>query len=164
MRLIWSESFHGSPEYVRSLLDAGPLVDALEYWDSLPKRNGLPGREDFDPLDIPWLLPDVFVVDVQSEDRFVYRLAGTRLEQLYRRSLKGLTPEDAFEAGANDVMSAFRLVRDTGEVVHRRGLIERDGEGHRGIRFQVVLMPFSVDGDVVSQLFCAHCSASDREP
>lgn len=56
------------------------------------------------------------------------------------------------------------LVRDTGEVLHRRGLIEREGEGHRGIRFRVVLMPFSVDGDVVRQLFCAHCSASDGEP
>jgi hypothetical protein len=161
MRLISSEDFHGSPGYVRGLLDTGQLVAALAYWDSLPKANGLPRREDFDPMHIPRLLPEVFLVDVLPGDRFRFRLAGTRIEQLYRRSLTGLTPEQVLEAGSERVLHAYRLVRDTGQVFYRRGIIHPAGSQGEPIRYQVVLMPFSPDGTTVSQLFGAHAHGDD---
>ncbi len=156
MQLVSSEDFHGSPTTIRQLLDDERLVEALAYWDSLPKTRGLPRREDFDPLAIPRLLPEVCLVDVLPEDRFVYRLAGTRLEHLYQRSFKGQTPQELFPDNADRLLVAFRLVRDTGQIVYRRGLVKRIGPTPATISYRLVLMPFSRKGMAVGQLFGAH--------
>src|SRR3546814_12310908 len=50
-----------------------------EYWCSRCQGGALPSRRDIDPLDIPDLLPNLFLLDVigDAED-FVFRLAGSR--------------------------------------------------------------------------------------
>src|SRR3546814_19820071 len=50
-----------------------------EYWCSRCQGGALPSRRDIDPLDIPDLLPNLFLLDVigDAED-FVFRLAGVR--------------------------------------------------------------------------------------
>jgi hypothetical protein len=49
------------------------------YWRSIrPPAALLPGRKHFDPLDVPSLLPWLWLLDVQrSPLRFRYRLVGT---------------------------------------------------------------------------------------
>lgn len=60
----------------------GPLPRALyEYWAARCRDGRLPSREDVDPIEIPDLLPSLFLVDVVREGgdlRFRYRLVGTR--------------------------------------------------------------------------------------
>jgi hypothetical protein len=161
MQLISSEDFHGSPVYIGKLLDNERLAEALSYWDSLPKTNGLPHRRDFDPLAIPRLLPEVYLVDALADDRFVYRLAGTRLEQLYQRPFKGRTPQEIFPESADGVMGAYRLVRDTRQVFYRRGVMKRIEPRRETISYSLVVMPFSRDGTTVSQLFGVHSHLSE---
>jgi hypothetical protein len=62
--------------------DCHPKIRAIfEYWKSIhPKDGGLPGRRHMDPVDIPQLLPNVWLIDVQHNPyRFRFRLEGTQV-------------------------------------------------------------------------------------
>ncbi|MFD2203981.1 PAS domain-containing protein [Kiloniella antarctica] len=62
------------------LKEWGEKTRALyEYWLSIhPSDTSLPGRQHLDPVDIPNLLPNVWLVDIfQDPIRFKFRLFGT---------------------------------------------------------------------------------------
>ena len=61
--------------------DCHPKVKALvDYWLSIHPEKGLPGRQHFDPRDIPSMLSNIWLVDVfQDPLRFRFRLFGTRI-------------------------------------------------------------------------------------
>ena len=58
-----------------------PKVRALyDYWRSVHPPTGLPGRQHIDPIVIPRLLPNVWLIDVVHDPlRFRLRLLGTRV-------------------------------------------------------------------------------------
>src|SRR5690242_1355091 len=61
---------------------AGPEIVALyDYWRSKAPGEGLlPGRRHIDPVDIPRLLPNVWLLDVVDDPRrFRVRLVGGAL-------------------------------------------------------------------------------------
>ena len=55
------------------------LANLHRYWRSIhPALNALPGRQHFDPIDVPKLLPWIWLADVHRDPlRFKYRLVGT---------------------------------------------------------------------------------------
>ena len=52
-----------------------------DYWKSVhPEGGGLPGRQHIDPVDIPNLLPNIWLIDVyRNPYRFRFRLLGTQV-------------------------------------------------------------------------------------
>ena len=64
-------------------------VDLFRYWDSL-RDGGLPDYRRFDALDIPHLLGDLAVVDVERPAmRYRFRLYGTRIVEVRGKDLTG---------------------------------------------------------------------------
>src|SRR3546814_10570287 len=61
-----------------------------DYWCGRCPAGALPARRDIDPLDIPDLLPNLFLLDVigDAED-FVFRLAGSLVEDAFSMPLRG---------------------------------------------------------------------------
>ena len=50
------------------------------YWEEIRGEHAMPSRVDFDPVDIPKLLPYVALVDiVQPGPKFRYRVVGTAM-------------------------------------------------------------------------------------
>src|ERR1700694_4005756 len=66
------------------------------YWDRLRAGRAAPERSDLDPGAIKNLLGDVFLVEVMEAERYVIRLAGTRICALLGRELKGRSQGEAF--------------------------------------------------------------------
>ena len=67
---------------IEALPPCDPRVMALcRYWRSIrPVAGRLPGRQHLDPLDLPRLLPWLWLIDVQRAPlRFKFRLVGGRL-------------------------------------------------------------------------------------
>src|SRR5215813_1374292 len=60
------------------------FLEFYEYWRLKGAAKPMPGRADIDPLDIPRLLPNVFLMDVVPGNprRFRFRLVGTRIADL----------------------------------------------------------------------------------
>jgi len=49
----------------------------LDYWQSVRVGNDIPKANDFDPMAIFKLLPDIMILDLPDDQTIRYRLAGT---------------------------------------------------------------------------------------
>lgn len=70
------------PGAVNDWIESPVLQDIYLHWLNLSDGNSLPLRADFDPVDIPNLLPYIYLVDViKGGEDFAYRLVGTHITE-----------------------------------------------------------------------------------
>src|SRR5262245_34881935 len=71
--------------------------ELFDYWRFSAGRRQMPARSDLDPLKIPRLLPDIGLIEVKGAiDDARFRLAGTRLHQVYGQEITGKPACDVF--------------------------------------------------------------------
>lgn len=69
----------------------------VAYWVRIHPEAGLPGRQHFDPLDVPQLLPNIRLLDVVGQPpRFRIRLMGTRLCEFFGGDFTGMWLDEVF--------------------------------------------------------------------
>ncbi|WP_254622303.1 PAS domain-containing protein, partial [Stenotrophomonas sp. GbtcB23] len=61
----------------------------FDYWTDLKGDRGAPLRTEIDPTALRHLLPHLFIATVGLEGYPVFRLAGTRICDLFGRELRG---------------------------------------------------------------------------
>jgi hypothetical protein len=96
-----------------------------QYWLDVHPPEGLPRRQHFDPIDVPELLPNLWLLDVQREPfRLRYRLAGTRVVLAGRREVTGQWLDDARPQvkAIPGYFDRFRAVVETKMPSRRRGV------------------------------------------
>ncbi len=82
--------------------------DLYGYWRSCAHRNPVPSRYDIDPVDIPHLLPGLSLLDAgENLDELRYRLAGTRVREIYGTEITGRA---VFESGLQHKRDYWRSV------------------------------------------------------
>lgn len=68
------------------------LRDLLQHWEAWPKRNGLPGRDQFEPADMPHLLPHLCLLEFDRHANpyrdydALFRYIGTRIGEDFSMS------------------------------------------------------------------------------
>ncbi len=74
------------------------LQTLYSYWLSLhPAPGQLPGRNDFDPLAVPSLLPILWMLDVYADPiKFKFRLMGSELVTTLGREVTGKWLDDIY--------------------------------------------------------------------
>jgi hypothetical protein len=79
-----------------------------DYWLDLAKAgDGLPSVQRFDPLHLPKLLPNVWIIEVEpATRRFRMRLTGENINAIYGRSIAGLYFQDVFQPGDVEIIVA----------------------------------------------------------
>lgn len=133
------------------------VVEIVRHWRSLrPAPNRLPGRQHFDPIRVPRLLGNIWLVEVVKDDPRLFRarLVGTALEQLGARLRKGEFFEDVAPVGEAQVTTTpFRHVLQAGCVNWRRGPSALSHMEH--VReLERVIMPLAADGETVDMFLC----------
>jgi len=115
----WGAPLEEPPGYVLPRQTSEPSICRLvEYWRSKCVEGRLPVRADIDPVALPYILANIFLLDVLPEEqpcrRFRFRLFGTELVRVYGRNLTGRTFHDALEPGPADgaVRHATRVVQE----------------------------------------------------
>jgi hypothetical protein len=75
------------------------LRSLYDYWHALGvAAGGLPSVQAFDPLHMPKLLPNLWILEVAADThRFRTRLAGENINAIYRRSIAGQHFSDVFQ-------------------------------------------------------------------
>jgi len=132
-----------------------PLIRQLhDHWRGMaPSAASLPGRKHLDPLEIPNLLPWLWLVDVvrQPALRFRYRLLGSRHQQPMGGDFTGRWMDEVHE---NFVAS--RGIRDyeavaQGETSWRRGapIFHTDQEF---LIIERLMLPLADDGRTVDMI------------
>src|SRR5215469_7787297 len=90
--------------------------DLYGYWRSCAGSKPVASRYDIDPVDIPHLLPGLSLLDAAGElDTLRYRLAGTRVREIYGTEITGRAVFDA----------RFQHKRDYWRTVYRKVIVER---------------------------------------
>lgn len=131
------------------------LRQVYAYWRSKIVDGRLPSRASIDPLDIPSLLPFVFLVDVESNPRrFRFRLVGTQVCLWAGRDVTGMYADDpAYGPRGPDIS------RQYAEVVERRAVLYSERPAARPDRdhmfYDRLVLPLAGDGRTIDLLLCA---------
>jgi hypothetical protein len=127
------------------------FLEFYEYWLGKGAAKGVPARADIDPVDIPRLLANVFLIDVVPGNprRFRFRLVGTRIAELEGEMTNRFL--DEFVPGAAGTTMA-RHYEDSvqGRIYVRHETLHWRKREH--VTYDVLLLPLSSDGQTVDML------------
>jgi hypothetical protein len=106
------------------------LRSLYDHWrDLAAAAGGVPSLRSFDPLRLPSLLPNVWIVEVVPyTHRFRMRLTGEKINLIYGRNIAGQYFRDVFDPSDVDRIAA-RYTRALGEpaIFHATGSVYAAG-------------------------------------
>lgn len=75
----------------KEALGNGPLLKLFDYWERKADGRRMPEPKAIDPVDIPELLPNLYILDIprEREASFRFRLAGTGVRELFNQEVTG---------------------------------------------------------------------------
>ncbi len=128
--------------------------ELFDYWIRSAGARPMPARSDLDPLNIPKLLPNLGLIDVGTDfDGARFRLAGTRLHEIYGREITGKRLGEVF---AGETASYWRRVHsrvvETGFPL--AGVVRGPAAGRDHILLYWLRLPLSEDGETVDRILC----------
>jgi hypothetical protein len=132
-------------------IQSNVLRRLVAHWLQMRGRRRMPSRADFDPLAVRYALGHLSLIEVHRDPlRFYFRLDGTRQVDLFgvdctRRYLDEATPPDH---AAMAVASFSDAIQRRAPRYHRRQIAFHE----RSIEYEVVILPFSNDGERVDLL------------
>jgi len=124
------------------------------YWNGIrPAPDLLPGRQHFDPVDIPALLPFLWLLDVHRDPlRFRYRLSGTELVKAMGADFNGkFLDEIRADFPESTTGKQHEEIVRTGVIAFREGWPTL----HKGKEFrwmQRLVLPLARDGKTVDMV------------
>ena len=134
------------------------VLRLLAYWRDLCGDRTYPSFDQVDPLEIPEIWDNCFVLDLQGhEDDAVIRAIGERLAET--------SPVDLVNLRLSELPQDTLIEQATGyvrEVVRKRVPISRGGEFTKydgtTVLFRSVILPMSDDGETLCGLLgAANC-------
>ncbi len=150
---------------------ASPKIKALfDYWRSIHPdpghpEAGLPGRQHFDPMDIPRLLPNIWMIDVSHDPlRFRMRLVGTEIVRFTGRDATGQWLDSIYSDYENtDAYRFHRTCALSGEPAYRKGsVISNPGRDY--VEAERLYLPLAEDGKTVDILLTMTLYKGDPPP
>jgi len=125
-----------------------------DYWAARCRDGRLPARTDIDPLDLPFVLGDLLLVEVQRGPlRFRYRLIGTNIVQPPALDMNGrFVDEHPDVEFRKQALSVYTQVATTARPLSIRHDAIMD---KRVRRHQTLLLPLASDGVTVDLILAA---------
>jgi hypothetical protein len=134
-----------------SAIQSDVLRRLVAHWSRIRGHRRMPRRADFDPLEVRYALGYISLIEVHRDPlRFYFRLDGTKQVELFgvdctRRYLEEAMPPDHVAMAS---VSFSEAVARREPCYHRRQIAFRE----RPIDYEVVILPFSNDGEGVDLL------------
>ncbi|MCW5750354.1 MAG: PAS domain-containing protein [Alphaproteobacteria bacterium] len=131
------------------------LVRLLEYWEGKRAGREMPRRSDIDPIEIPAILPILYLTEVGHEPfRVRFRLVGTEVVRLTGRDVTGRhVDESLYGENAAEILGFFRAACE-----HRRPVLV---QGHaywlhqkEWMRVTSLHLPLGSEGAHVGMVLC----------
>lgn len=141
------------------VLPEEPVLRAcLDYWNKIRGDRSMPSRADLDPVDIPTLLPYVYILDVlDGASDFRYRLIGSDVNANTRQDYTGRLLSEILQEGTQRFLVDVYI----DVAINRRPRVDtvayRARSGNQKY-YDNLVMPLSADGEQVNILFgcCVH--------
>ncbi|MEQ1771318.1 MAG: PAS domain-containing protein [Devosia sp.] len=125
-----------------------------DYWNSLRGSRSAPDRRDIDPTRIRGALANTFILELNEQREFDFRLAGSHLCTAYSRELKGRSFTRLWHPKDRDALET--LIRAVTED-HAVALVTFQGVTAISSRLAVecILLPVRHNGSTESRLLGA---------
>lgn len=130
-----------------------------DYWVQLAGSRCLPARSDLDPFKLTKLLPDVCLIDVSAGlDAAWFRLAGTRLHDVYDEEITGKRIDEVFTGACAGYWGRIhgRVLEDLTPLA---GVVRGPAEGRDHVVLFWLRLPLSEDGTTVDRILCHDTAA-----
>lgn len=120
-------------------------LELYSYWNARRGARSAPYRSEIEPSDIREVLADLFILDVEGDGRYVWRLAGTNVCTLHCRELKGRNfLADWTGENEEPIRSLLRTVTEKNLVAVTE--IVGHNTRNQSLEMEMVLMPLHVEG------------------
>jgi hypothetical protein len=125
--------------------------ELFRYWNELRGERTAPERNEIDPGAIRHVLADTFMLDIDAEQRFPFRLAGTRVNALFDAEQKGRSFLDLWTQDERRNLAGvlMTVADDACPVV--AGAVAAP-HGHDECPFEVLLLPMRHHGKTHSRI------------
>lgn len=130
------------------------IREIYDYWLSIHPSEGLPARHHMDPLDVPSLLPKLWMANVERNPvRFRYRLIGSAVVQILGEDLTGRYFDECFENfdGSEPHVTLVDMC-ERGCPAWRRGPAVLTRKDYNIEHMERIFLPFANDGATVDLL------------
>ncbi|WDR05500.1 PAS domain-containing protein [Devosia rhodophyticola] len=130
------------------------------YWNGIRGSRSAPDRKDIDPTRIREALSNTFILELEGDDRFNFRLAGSHLCTAYSRELKGRSFSALWHERDREAMAT--LIRAVTED-HAVALVTFQGTTAINTKasFETILMPLRHNGSTQTRLLGAMTALED---
>ncbi|MGP4666420.1 PAS domain-containing protein [Agrobacterium pusense] len=130
-------------------------LEIYAYWDELRGKSAAPRREDIEPSKLKTHLGDLFILTDKGEETPFFRLAGTRLCDLFGRELRDRPFSELWPAAG----ASFPCRVALGILQHQLPVVfdidAEDGYGDAPLAFEMLLLPLRTEAGVAPRLLGA---------
>lgn len=125
-----------------------------DYWNTLRGSRSAPDRRDIDPTRIRGALANTFILELNDQQEFDFRLAGSHICSAYSRELKGRSFTRLWHQRDREAMDT--LIRAVTED-HAVALVTFQGTTaiHTKVQMETILLPVRHNGGTDSRLLGA---------
>jgi hypothetical protein len=138
-------------------IESPRIRQLFEYWQSKCRDGRPPRRADIDPTEIPQLMPNVLIVDIEQDPfRVRYRLVGTEIVEATGFEFTGRYLDDiVLPADEGPFLESYRLASASKAPVLARMKwhLDDDTVGE----YDVCFLPLSDDGETVNKVLAMEC-------
>ena len=118
-----------------------PTSKALfAYWDSVRAQRLAPRRFEIDPAKISAILPYTFILERRDAETFSFRLAGTRMCEIFGHELRGSNFLDGW-----DTIDRLPLLRQLSSLTRQGSIgvlgLEVAARGEQPVECELLLLP-----------------------
>lgn len=139
---------------IRAQLVLQGQQELFDYWLRSAGGRPMPARSDIDPLKVPQLLPNIGLIELKGcVDDAAFRLAGTRLHDIYGQEITGKRLDDVF---SGEQASYWRRIHASvaGMGAPLNGVVRGPAKGRDHIVLFWLRLPLSDDGGRVDRILC----------
>jgi len=139
------------------------IAQLYQWWRSHAQEGRLPLRREFDIADYVPLIPDLFLVEVLADDRFLMKLEGERVIKLFGVNRTGQVITSAAGDGEYGHALAEYYQSIVDERLCRRCTGNMEPVNHRRwVEFESIDCPLSRDGSQVDFILGVSVSVQER--
>jgi hypothetical protein len=121
------------------------------YWDGLRAGRIAPLRLELDPSRIGSILPEILLLERVAADTYCYRLAGTRLCEIFGSELRGSNLLDGWTAAdRSELERALALTCEQGAATHLT--MEASAGSTRRVQLEALYLPLMHANNVIERV------------
>jgi hypothetical protein len=162
-RILSQEPVHRFARGAMSVIASPELQRLYDDWDARRGNRELPSRDDFDPLELTYILGRLNLVDALYDPvRFRYRVFGGDIAKRFGFEMTGRIVDDYFAPEYRAMVQR----RYTDAVAARRPIAARFSRrsiDQRQYYYESLVLPLSRDGSTIDMLM-AGFAFRDRAP